>query len=43
MNSSRFLHELNQNANRVYDVRASEGEIYLLAQQYLIAVRILKE
>ena len=42
MNSSRFLHELTQDTNYVYNVRESDCEIYQLAQQSLIAVSILK-
>ena len=43
MNSSRFLHEVTQDTNRVYNVGASDGDIYQLAQQSLIAVSILPE
>ena len=31
MDLSRFLHELTKNTNRVYNVRVSDDEIYLLA------------
>ena len=43
MNSSRFLHVLTQDTNHVYNVGASDGEIYQLAQQSWIVVSILKE
>ena len=43
MSSSRNLHEMYQNTNYVHDVRMSDSEIYQLAQQYLIAISILKE
>ena len=42
MDSLRFLHKLTKNTNRVHNVRASDGEIYQLAQQSVIAISILK-
>ena len=40
MNLSRFFHELTQNSGCIYDIKASDSEIYQLVQQSLIAVSI---
>ena len=37
------MQELTQNTNHVYDVGASDDEIYQLAQQSPRAISILKE
>ena len=39
MDSLRFLHELTKNTNSIHNVRVSDGEIYQLAQQSLIAIK----
>ena len=43
MDLSRFLHELTKKTNRVQNVRVSDGDIYQLVQQSMIAISIIKE
>ena len=43
MDSSKFLHEHNQNTNHVHDDRESDDEIHQISQQSLITINILKE